>query len=56
LLRRSSQNIDNTNSSPAHTCEGNHRQAAVLDLCGLEAEHLVGIIATSQVQGVKEAT
>jgi hypothetical protein len=39
----------------APTCECNHRQAAVLDLCGLEAEHLVGIATVSQVQGVKVA-
>lgn len=59
LIARCTSNAlpDKCNSSTIKlTCEGHHGQACVLDLCGLEAEHLVSVVTASQVQGVKEAT
>lgn len=38
------------------TQEGNHGQATVLDLCCLQAEHLLRVVVAGQAQGVKEAT
>lgn len=38
------------------TEEGNHSKAAVLDLCGLQAERLLGIRAARQAKRVKGAT
>lgn len=38
------------------TQEGHHGQAAVLDLGGLQAEGALGVVAASQVEGVKVAT